>query len=137
MILCSWGFSLLYGCVHYILENPGQIVLEVLPQGNIYIYFKRPPCRRKCRIFFKTFNRFVRNILYQTTTILGSDCFCLVQRKLKASLCAAETAGGRTQGTAFTHPHAQTRVQLSQNIYFAENREEQPCIPTVLRKTYR
>lgn len=51
VILCSWSFSLLYGCAHYILANPGQIVLEVLPQGNIYIYFKRPPCRRKCRIF--------------------------------------------------------------------------------------
>lgn len=27
------------------------MVLEVLTQGNIYIYFKRPPCRGKYRIF--------------------------------------------------------------------------------------
>lgn len=66
--------------------------------------------------FFQTFNCFVRNIPYQTTTILGSERFSLAQRKLKASLCIAKTAGGRILGPVF-HPYSCLNQGMAESEY--------------------
>lgn len=78
MILCFWWFSLLYGCVPYIL---GQKVLEVLPLRLTLTFTS------KCRNFLNPLV-FCKEYIVPSHHHLGFWMF-LPRRKLKASLCTA------------------------------------------------